>query len=74
MEQLKALTNIFQYCSIYLLVFFEKRPGRVTLIPLGAIDFDGFIVFDEVTDFGELAVHGGVTLSGNLVVARMLGC
>ena len=44
------------------------------MIPLGAIDFDGFIVFDEVTDFGELAVHGGVTLSGNLVVARMLGC
>ena len=70
--QLKTLINIFQHCSINLFGFFETRPDRVTLIPLGAIGFDGLMVVDEVMSFGELTVCGGVTLSGDLVVVGMI--
>ena len=44
----------------------------MTLLPLGAIGFDGLIAVDEVTDFGELAVCSGATLSGNLAVAGVI--
>ena len=70
--QLKTLMNIFQHCSIYLFGFFKTRPDRDNLVPLGAIGFDGLMVVDEVMDFGELAVCGGATLFGNLVVIGML--
>ena len=66
--QLKTLINIFQHCSIYLFGFFETSPGRVTLVPLGAIGFDGLIAVDEVTGFSELTACGGATFSSNLVV------
>ena len=42
------------------------------MLPLGAIGFDGLIAVDEVTDFGELAVCSGATLSGNLAVAGVI--
>ena len=45
--------NIFQQCLVYLLGCFETRPDRVTLVPLGAIGFDGLIVVDEVTCFAN---------------------
>ena len=38
---------------MYLFDFFETRPDRVALVPLGAIGFDGVMVVDEVTIFGE---------------------
>ena len=65
--QLKTL-NIFQRCSIYLFVFFKTRADWVTFVQLGAIGFDGLIVVDEVTSFGEL----GATLSDNLVLGGMI--
>ena len=70
--QLKKLINIFQHCSTYLFGFFKTNADWVTLVPLGAIGFDGLIVVNEVTGFGELAVCGGATFSGNLVVVSMI--
>ena len=57
---------IFQHCSIYLLGFFETCPDQVTLVPLGVI------VVTEDTDFHELAVCSGVTLSSNLLLGGMI--
>ena len=42
------------------------------MAPLDATDFDGLIVVNKVTGFGKLAVCGGATLSGNLVVFGMI--
>ena len=42
------------------------------MVSLGAIGFDGLIVVDEVTGFGELAVCGGAILSGDLMVGGMI--
>ena len=70
--QLKILIDIFQHHSIYLLGFFETHPDRVTFAPLGAIGFDGLMVVDEVTRFGELSVCCGATFSDNLVVVGIL--
>ena len=57
---------ILQHCSIYLLGFFETCPDQVTLVPLGVI------VVTEDTDFHELAVCSGVTLSSNLLLGGMI--
>ena len=70
--QLKTLINIFQHHSIYLLGFFKTHPDWVTFAPLGAIGFDGLMVVDEVTRFGELSVCCGATFSDNLVVVGIL--
>ena len=70
--QLKAIINIFQHCSIYLLGFFETRPDQVTLVPLGAISFGGLMGADELMSFDKLAVCGCATLSGNLVVVGII--
>ena len=42
------------------------------MVSLGAMGFDGLIVIDEVTGFGELAVWGGAVLSNDLVVGGMM--
>ena len=42
------------------------------MVSLGAIGFDGLIIVDEVTGFGELAVCGDAILSGDLVVCGMI--
>ena len=42
------------------------------MVSLGVIGFDGLIVVDEVTGFGELAICSGAILSGDLVVGGMI--
>ena len=61
-----------QHCSIYLFGFFETHPDWVTLVLLGVIGFDGLIVVNEVTGFGELAVCSGAILSGDLVLGGVI--
>ena len=70
--KLKTISNIFQHCSINMFAFFRNTFYRVTLVPLGAIGFNGLIVNNEVTGFGELAVCSVATLSGNLAVVGMI--
>ena len=70
--QLKTPIDISQHSSIYLFDFLETCPDRVTLVSLDAIGFDGLIIVDEVTGFGELTICGGAILSGNLVVGGMI--
>ena len=57
---------------MYLFGFFETLPDLVTLVPLGTIGFDGLTVVGAVTAFGEFAVCGGATLSGNFVVVNIM--
>ena len=50
---------------VFMFGFFETHLDQVTLVPLGAIGFDGLIVVNEVTGISKLAVCSGAIPSSN---------
>ena len=58
---------------MYMFVYFKTHFDSVTLVPLGAIVLDEFMVVDELTSFGGWTVYNGVIHASNLmVVGKML--
>ena len=53
-------------------VYFKTHFDSVTLVPLGAIVFDEFMVVDELTSFGGWTVYNGVIYASNLMVVGMM--
>ena len=49
-------------------VYFKTRFDPVTLVPLGAIGFDEFMVVGELASFGGWTVYNGVIYASNLMV------
>lgn len=68
MNTTKTLFKIFPYSSMYMFVYFKTRFDPVTLVPLGAIGFDEFMVVDELISFGGWTVYNGVIYASNLMV------
>ena len=46
-------------------VYFKTHFDSVTLVPLGAIVLDEFMVVDELTSFGGWTVYNGVIYASN---------
>ena len=57
---------------MYMFVYFKTHFDSVTLVPLGAIVFDEFMVVDELTSFGGWTVYNGVIYASNLMVVGMM--